>query len=1207
MSDNRRIQLLDAVKREMIGPDPINWPGYIQENGEEILTTDPPLKRYIAGILYPEESTETEILDEEIVPDLEEEDDSDRITVDFIDDNRTVHTQEMMEESEELINRSNAYLPSAMSFTAALHPEDKIRIAVEAGVYIPATVLVQKETDFNGMVKEVKIATDEGKKMVSDLNSFLSENSQHESKDELKNDSNKTEEQGDSDKEKIEEKENVQQVTYYFRKQIHWDNDNREIDLPSADQVSTSVENEDGLKLTVTFRYKMNDLCIYTFTLGNNKKKASKALRDTDCFFQVSMKIFSQLLFKPLPENKRISINNSDYWSNLLLYRDIKNYAIGHGCATIWDQSEGGVRWISTATFPSYEMKPILPSEIRNVSLEMYKMSDAGDFPETVKELKLMCSEYKDWIEKLKVKAGSLEKKFHDTAYRHVKNCEECHARMVNGVNLLESDNQVRTAFGLMNRAMLLQQLRYNLPLQKWVFDVKGGISLEDPVKVLPRVEDPSTWHNSNNRIYGRWRPFQLAFILMNLESMKNEDSDERKIVDLIWFPTGGGKTEAYLGLSAYTIFLRRIKDKQASGTSILMRYTLRLLTAQQYERAASMICACESIRKDNPELLGDDRITIGLWVGRDTSPNSMQEALNKYHDLLDGKGANPFVMLKCPWCGAQMGIVEESKSSRYGNRYLPGYRKVIGKHRSQKIIFQCNNSDYGCSYSTDDNPLPLTVIDEEIYENPPSLLLGTVDKFARLPFEPRSQSLFGFVNGEKRSSIDLIIQDELHLISGPLGSMVGHYETMIQELSSYKSDSGKIYPKIIASTATISRASEQCHALYACGTEKVFQFPPSGLDAGDSFFAYEDKSAKGRLYVGIMAMSDQSDVTTIVRLYSSLLYGAKNLKVDIESQRDPYWTNVGYYNSLRELGQAATLIQADIEHHLDSIYKREHFYEKYKKDERYDHRRYIFNTEELTSRIRNDRITESLANLSISYPQPKNEKGYISNRPIDICLATNMISVGLDVPRLGLMTIAGQPKTTSEYIQASSRIGRDNKSAPGIVFVQYRPGRPRDRSHYEHFISYHSRIYANVEPTSVTPFSSRVRDRALHAVLVGILRLQKDNEYNQSKPFVPNEVTQESLRKIISERVKAIDPRELEDTLERINYIFDRWDFWRPELWCAKYTRDGSFDHPVPLIYGAGQEPHTLWDGRGLETPNSMRNVDSSCEVSILSGGYGK
>lgn len=248
-----------------------------------------------------------------------------------------------------------------------------------------------------------------------------------------------------------------------------------------------------------------------------------------------------------------------------------------------------------------------------------------------------------------------------------------------------------------MNKAMLMQQLHYGMPLQTWVYDGDDGMELQKPLPVMPDISDDSTWYNKQRRVYGEWRPFQLAFILMNLESMNNRESDERNIVDLIWFPTGGGKTEAYLGLSAYTIFIRRIHNKSNSGTAILMRYTLRLLTAQQYERAAAVICACEIIREENAAVLGNEEISIGLWVGGDTTPNHQKDAVNKFNDLKAHRSnSNPFVMLKCPWCGAQMGVVDLDGGKR---RQLPGYKILDGPRKTKKFIYKCSNRENDCYF----------------------------------------------------------------------------------------------------------------------------------------------------------------------------------------------------------------------------------------------------------------------------------------------------------------------------------------------------------------------------------------------------------------------------------------------------------------------------------------------------------------------------
>ena len=1121
--DTRREQIIDIIEREFIGPDPVNVPGLIQENGEEILSSDPPRVRYIAGVLFPQKVSKDD--------DTQENEPVENEPEEVEDEGEKPETGysfgEEMQEIEELLNLSNSFQQSAISMTIATKPEDTITVSVSAGQYLSI-----RERDPNT--------------------------------------------------EKEHEK--------YPRYPIAWDNAGKPLELPQKGIKKYTVRNKDrdtALCFSVTFRYSKGNTRLYTLTLENTNVAVNGKTTDKDCYFQVGFTVRSKNGFAPLPENEKLNYNDLDFFSNRMMYRNVKSYAIGHGCAASWEEDNASVvHEIRTSIFPKYEIKPIVPGVIDGVSLEMYRLSDYGNKNDIINELKQLCTEYEKWIDSLNSKVPEISDK--ETAVRHINACRDCLNRMRDGIRLLEENNTVCLAFQLMNRAMLLQQLHYNLPLQTWGVDHQDHLYLENVIDRLPDINDRSTWYQGDKRTYGKWRPFQLAFVLINLRSMYEKDCHDRGLVDLIWFPTGGGKTEAYLGLSAYTIFIRRLLNKNNAGTAILMRYTLRLLTSQQYERASSMICACETIRREKPELLGPDRISIGLWVGGDTSPNNMIDAVKDYDRLYNGSSdINPFIMLKCPWCGAQMGVV-----NKHGKlRETPGYRKIkVGQ--SKKIIFQCANKRNHCDFSEDGNELPLYVVDGDIYDKTPTLLLGTVDKFAMLPYRPEAQSIFGIRNGKRITAPELIIQDELHLISGPLGSMVGHYETMINELSSYTKDGKVIKPKIIASTATISRASEQCHALYGCGKENVRQFPPSGLDAGDSFFAVEDKTAPGREYVGILANASSSMATTTIRLYAALLYAAKAISVNSENERDGYWTNVGYFNSIRELGQTETWIRADIDEYLHVIYKRR--YED--KQEGYkENRRYIWEDEELTSRVRSDKIPAALQKLSIQYPTEKDEK-----RPVDICLATNMISVGVDVPRLGLMTVSGQPKTTSEYIQATSRVGRDKK-APGLVFTLYNPGKPRDKSHYEHFQTYHSRVYCSVEPTSVTPFSAPLRERALHALVIGIMRLEGDDAFNSNPPRIPDEEEIERIKKLIQNRIRSIEPEELAPTMRHIDEILESWEVWEPK----KY-QDFTGGDDLPLMFPAGSRRNEAWgEKRGFPTPTSMRSVDASCEAYVLENGY--
>ena len=714
---------------------------------------------------------------------------------------------------------------------------------------------------------------------------------------------------------------------------------------------------------------------------------------------------------------------------------------------------------------------------------------------------------------------------------------------------------------------MLMQAVHYRLSSEhsrQWT-KTPTGLALERPFH-------KPTYSDSDRR----WYPFQLAFILMNIPGLTTPGATDRETVDVIWFPTGGGKTEAYLGLATFGMFLRRLRNPSHAGTSVLMRYTLRLLTTQQFQRAASLLCACEMIRRREEDCLGVDRFSIGLWVGTAVTPNSERDGVEAWRALSIGEGGNKFVLLSCPWCGAGMGL------QRFrGTTKCKGYRKLPRPNRVRHI---CDDPD--CDFS-DDQGLPVAVIDDHIYSSPPTLVIGTVDKFAMLAFKPAARSLFGIDTSYPPP--ELIIQDELHLISGPLGSMVGHYETVIDALCKRNVEGRSISAKIVASTATIARSGEQIRGLYA---RQSRLFPPQALRAGDSFFAKEEEDETGRVYVGVFATALSSHVTAQVRTIGTLLQSPKLYAADnTPAAKDPYWTLIGYFNSIRELGHAATLIRADIREYLNALWDRLGIHVAAANGKE-DLRRFINRDCELTSRVQSSDIPGVLEQLFISYD------GSRPSNVVDVCFATNMIQVGLDVPRLGLMTVVGQPKTTSEYIQASSRVGR---RSPGLVVTNYNPFRPRDRSHYETFRSYHHAVYRHVEATSVTAFAPPVLERALHALVVILARFWGGPALVSDPSVPPDDALFARIRQTIKERVMAVDPGEWRRTGATLDAIIAKWGTTGP-------SRYGGFERvqpDAPLMYPVGTPQHPDWDDRAFPTPSSMRSVDADCQARVLAHGY--
>lgn len=1124
-NDPRR-QMVSWLTRELVGPD---------LSKDEILTSDPPLSRYGTGILFPQLSKKDEVIadtrtPEQIELELEQqqEEEGEVFPIPAMVDSVGTKWKEEISDDDAEVELSNGMHQSAMGISLYMDvPAVGVQVHVTAGHYTK-----EKSSVILKSAKEI-----------------------------LKNQYRRSE---------LDE-------TVLLDADVVKMNPGQHCELQIKDSTlhvnirCRAINEETGRRLM-------------TFTLINRGDAQGKqGLDDNErCWFQCNMSVSTkdgQPFVYPYPEGKRV-IQDEDSQSNRLLFRNHHTWAVGHGCAAKWAEPVGvAVAEVSTSVLPDYEMKPVVPSSL-GVVLDMQMLSDPRRWHEALEAINTLCNEYQGWIslreqELDEEKILTADSELYATAKRHLCNCKTCLGRMRAGVRRLEDSSIVRKAFSLMNHAMLVQQLHYALDTRKWFYDENTRTWKLDKV-AMPSLDDRSTWPGQPGR-YGTWRPFQLAFILMNLLGMDDMLHPEHAIVDLIWFPTGGGKTEAYLGLTAFILFLRRLKNRDDRGTAVIMRYTLRLLTMQQYERAASLICACEMLRRSNHEL-GPNRISIGLWIGPST-PSTRTDAVaafnRMYREHID---ENPFVVLKCPWCGAQMGPVNSGNKSS-----IKGYHEHKENRRS-RIVFQCDDPD--CVFSHDENLLPMKVVDEDIYNEPPSLLFGTVDKFAMIPWRGEARSLFGRDPNRPAMPPDLIIQDELHLISGPLGSMVGHYETMINALCTRKVNGQNVSAKVIASTATISRAREQANALYNCGRDNVFVFPPQCLETNESFFAHVDTDAEGRLYIGVHASAMSSQATAQTRIMASLLQSVRMIDVENEMQRDPYWTAIYYFNSLRELGHAATMLYGDIPQYLNAMYLRYGL----RRGEAGDSRRFINNTIELTSRISNSEVPEFLHELSIPYSDIGKQQA------IDVCLATNMISVGLDVSRLGLMVVIGQPKTTSEYIQATSRVGR-SKGGPGLVITVYNPSKPRDRSHYEHFVSYHDTIYSKVEPTSITAFSIPVRDRAIHALLVGLVRMLGSDSNNTSPRPLPDQKLFDTIVRLVEERVEGVDPDEKANTIALLQSKIDEWK--RNQLPIYGNARINPFGD-VPMMYPAGMTPLETWEGRGWPTQMAMRNVDEECEASV-------
>lgn len=884
---------------------------------------------------------------------------------------------------------------------------------------------------------------------------------------------------------------------------------------------------------------------VFTITLINEELDEEKSgPRDARCLFQTELIVRAECAGQPaiLPR-PQLTVDSEDEegLANALLYRDVREFAVGHGIAASWGaELDGKVDEVRTSWLPqtyvrgtSTEGHPIL-GEFKAAHPKALRAEYLGD--ESAREAVVLALSdfvkgYERWIEdELNARISCFSGPLLEAARTNLERCIATSKRMRSGVEVLRTDPLVWTAFALANRAMDRQSR----------FPGKGA---EQPPLV--------------------WRPFQLGFMLLVIPGLVDPGSEDRECMDLLWFPTGGGKTEAYLALTAFQIFHRRLvnADRRAhGGVDVLMRYTLRLLTVQQFQRAAALITACDFIREEDPRL-GSSRIALGLYVGGEATPNAMdeaREALAQEHAGQQPK-STPRQLLSCPVCGGDL----------------------LGTHyRADPILPQIEIRCADPECESAGRPLPVYTVDELIYAQPPSLLIGTIDKFAQVPRQVAMRQIFGLDGG---SPPGLIIQDELHLISGPLGSMAGLYETVFDALCT---DEG-IRPKVIGSTATIGHASAQVRSLF---DRSVLQFPPPGFDAGDSFYAVRDQSGPDRLYVGIPS-AGRSPKFALQAVIAALLQSADSLvKKDGVSEEaiDAYWTCVAYFNSLRELGGAYVLMQDDVPRQMQFLAGRLGSSPRVLEGVPI----------ELSSRKSSRELPELLKKLSATLHAHTRDYNEFP-QPEYAVLASNMISVGVDVPRLGLMVVNGQPKSTAEYIQASSRVGR---GIPGLVFTLYNFGRPRDLSHFEHFCAYHSALYRSVEATSVTPWAPRARDKALHAVFASLVRhqvlgMQREDEAGR---FDPDDPAVTRILNFIRARVlAATDETVAADAADELNAIVDEWATRGAEVRTGagvlKYWgRKSPFGRTVPHLMQSAEES-SRGGSHAWPTPNSMREVEPS------------
>lgn len=898
-----------------------------------------------------------------------------------------------------------------------------------------------------------------------------------------------------------------------------------------------------------------------------------------------------------------------------MIYRRRVEFATGHGIsvhASVDPANPELATEIRTAVIPDEEIQiteapgadPADRAALRALRaqglLDMEKLADPAELTdeELLAALTVLTGDYEDWIEENRDLIGVAVEGYDAQASEALGRCDLVLARLKEGISTLRQDEDAMSAFRFANRAMAQQRVRSIYARKR-------------------RQGEAVTVDELNTPANRTWHPFQLAFLLLSVPALADPSHSDRTeplaaYADLLWFPTGGGKTEAYLGVAAFAMSIRRLQGTLGGvdagrGLAVIMRYTLRLLTLQQFQRASTLICAMELLRKQAPDVWGTEPFTLGLWVGGSVTPNRTEDshdAIEKERDNRRDTGSTPAQLTSCPWCGSAINPGRDITVEKY-----PG---------AARTYIYCSDKYGRCEFSKAQYPelgLPVVVVDEEIYRRPPTMLIATVDKFAMMAWRGETRTLFGAATlecprhgllwpgspcqgnhkaerGKPATRVkvisalrppDLIIQDEFHLISGPLGTMVGVYETAVDELSTWTLGDKRVRPKVIASTATVRKAEEQVNNVFL---RQVAIFPPHGLDVEDNFFSVQrcTEDRPGRLYLGICSPGS-SRPAVLIRVYVALLTAAKTLFQDFGAAADPYMTLVGYFNSLRELGGMRRLAEDDVQ-------TRAYRVEMSDVSRPGLTQRSVNQVDELTSRVTNKEIPQKLDRLELPFKE-KWETG--EARAYDIVLATNMLSVGVDVNRLGLMVVNGQPKNTAEYIQATSRVGR---AFPGLVVTVLTWSRPRDLSHYETFEHYHSTFYKHVEAQSVTPFAPRALDRALTGTMVSLMRLSNDGlNPNLGAQAMDKTAGPEATQAInaVSERAWKAKDKAARDLV--VGMARDRSDRWAKESAMGGrrlgYETERGQGDVVALLKKPGAQ---AWDE--FTVPMSMREVEPGVQL---------
>lgn len=1198
-----RNKIIDRIEKELIGPGSDIF--FCDADFSNEIIEGKPLQRYFSAILFPKQKVTDEEDNGKVI--FTEEDEEEIIAANTIEPIpeevemvKTEYDDDEVEEPDTVPkSNSNAFFPSHFGFSFSVNKScSELNLTVSFGNYKRAKaeeiILSYTASDLNLLTEcgfdqfvtfdeetktlrqshEIKrkvkgVITDEYSLLQS---AFKSMSADHRNSAIYKHLTKLF------FKDKYKRFKNEIPVDVKIANLLNAESNHIEINLSSVPNVNSDnwhKDNKDNLVLhlklynTNADKYFIKAVIENKFAHKKDQFALSKEKLNQLALFQTEIKVNSNFLlpfrdYRPhlykTPEDKML-----DY-----LFKDKLAYGIGHNASCTWEnceQDEKKPNWIKTTFIPTYNVKSqsTETDKIANEILNIKNLSSFGnEKKKVISNLQKIADAYLSWINDESGNANGNE-----YGEKNILKCKEIHSRIEKGIELLSHNDNAYKAFQLANTAIYIQMFQ-----SEWHFNKKDGFEVfERKGNLQLNYNDYATANFPNGKGEPSWRPFQLAFILQCIPSFVEANSTDKDLVDLLYFPTGGGKTEAYLAVSAFLIFWRRFSfPTQYDGVNIIIRYTLRLLSAQQFERATKLILACEFIRQ-NQKGLGSEKISIGFWIGNATIPNSIERAKDRYKFLLkklndpnfDGKKAiNPFQLTNCQWCNSKI----ISRINNNDATYSVGHR--ITNH------LQSNCLNPKCNFNEAIGGLPIVLVDDDIYHKPPTVLFGTVDKFAALAWKGEATTFFNYRENRKP---ELIIQDELHLLNGPLGSLVGLFENVILSLCSYENQR----PKIIASTATVKNVVEQIKGLY--GREARI-FPQYATNSDDTFFSKTLEESK-RKYIGILP-TGKTTIMTNLQLLSALLYARLEIWEQSTDKKDAdqFWTLLSYFKSLKEIGRFSNKISSELKPIIQQLQVRRL---KNHGDQTYNYWKLSYRNLELTSRIPNERIKKNLDKLDIQFDGSlKDYKAY------DLVLATNMISVGLDVGRLGIMVMNGIPPNTAEYIQASSRVARKNE---GIVATMFDPFNTRDLSYFEDFVQFHKTFYKQVEPLSVTPFADSALDKMLFTLMVAYFRHKMNfAANNMASAFIQTNVKTQ-LQNQFSElfRKHPFATQEFTNIIMKIENFIQNWQYRVDAVNDLKFF---WYQHPRESLMKSVQDKRN--DEDVLVAMQSMRNVEPNAEIFI-------